>query len=160
MGKQGTATTQRESWAQVYCRTDTPADRRNGRRIAATSLLWVAAFLGSLMVMTRYGDSSLAISSAALVVAAVAWIPVVRSYLRFLRETDELTRLVQMQAMAVAFAAGLLAGLLDRFVVQIAGFLPSSLIGPLEFTDLFNPVLVMCGAFTITSLVLQRWYSR
>jgi hypothetical protein len=149
-----------QSWWQPFCGTSTPADLRNNRRLLVASIVWVACFLASLMVMERYGDLSLAVSSAALAVAGVAWIPVVRAYLRFLRETDELTRLIQMQAMAVGFTSGLLAILLGRFIERIASFLPDRLVGPVELADILNPAMVMVVAFMATTIVLHRWYSR
>ena len=157
--KQDTA---RESlgWWQGFCGTSTPADVRNNRRLVVATVVWVLAFLASLVVMERYGDDSLAVSSAALAVAGVAWIPVVRAYLRFLRETDELTRLIQMQAMAVGFACGLLMTLLDPFVERVASFLPDPLVGSVQLVDIFNAPLIMCAAFVTTMIVLYRWYAR
>lgn len=152
--------TRRAHWWSAFCGSATPADIRNNRRLIVAMVVWMAAFLGSITAMNRFGRESPGISTAALAVAVLAWVPVVLAYLRFLRETDELTRMIQTKAMAVGFAAGLLASLLDRFVVQLAGFLPDPLWGPLEFTDLFNPALVMCATFVITTMTLHRWYSR
>jgi hypothetical protein len=149
-----------QSWWQPFCGTSTPADVRNNRRLLVASIVWVGSFLASLIVMERYGDDSLAVSSAALAVAAIAWIPVVRAYLRFLRETDELTRLIQMQAMAVGFTSGLLAILLGRFIERMASFLPDPLFGPVQLVDVLNPAMVMTVAFMVTTVVLHRWYSR
>jgi hypothetical protein len=160
MTKDHIGTREQYRWWQPFCGTATPADARNNRRMLVSTLVWVVASLAAIVVMERFGDDSLAVSSAALAVAVVAWIPVVRAYLRFMRETDELTRLVQTQSMAVAFAAGLLASLLDRFIVRIATFLPDPLLGPVEFTDLFHPAMVMCATYVTTALVLHRWYSR
>jgi len=157
MAKNNTGTRETSRWWQPFCGTATPADVRNNRRMLVTTLVWVVAFLASTMVMERFGDESFAVSTVALVVAAVAWIPVVRAYLRFMRETDELTRLVHTQAMAVAFAAGMLASLLSRFIERIASFLP----GPLpDFVDLFTPAVVMCVTYAIAALTIARSYSR
>ena len=153
-------TVESHGWWKSVCGTSTPADARNNRRLLVASIVWVACFLAALMVMERYGDDSLAVSVAAFAVAAVAWIPVVRAYLRFLRETDELTRLIQMQAMATAFGLGLLAVLLGRFIERIAGLLPDPLIGPLQLVDILNPAMVMTVGFVATTVVLHRWYSR
>lgn len=160
MAKSTTDTGGRYRWWQPFCGTATPADKRNNRRIFVTCVIWVVAFLASISVMERFGDDSLAISSAALLVAVGAWIPVVHACRRFMRETDELTRLVQTRAMAIAFAAGLLAALLGRFVERIASFLPDPLIGPLELTDVFNPAMVMCVTYAVAALAAHRSYSR
>jgi hypothetical protein len=148
------------SWWQAFCGGATPVDAHNNRRLAVATVGWVICFLTSLMVMERFGDDSLAISSAALAVAALSWIPVVLTYLRFLRETDELTRLIQMQAMAVGFALGLLIVLLGRFIERVASFLPDPLLGPVQLVDVLNPAVVMAVSFVATALVLHRWYSR
>ena len=158
--RESTLTSESHGWWQAFCGTSTPNDVRNNRRLGLASLVWVLAFLGSLIVMERYGDNSLAVSTTALVVAVLASVPVVGAYLRFIRDTDELTRLIQMQAMAVGFATGLLMILLGRFIERIATFLPGTLLGPLELVDIFNPALVMCVAFMTTTFVLHRWYSR
>ncbi len=160
MAKHDSGTREQSRWWQPFCGTATPTDARNNRRILVSSLVWVVAFLASLMAMERLGDTSLAVSSAAMVVAVAAWIPVVRSFLRFIRETDELTRSIQTQAMAVAFGAGLLAALLGRFIERIATFLPDPLIGPLELTDVFHPAMVMCLTYALVALTLHRSYSR
>lgn len=157
MANNNTDAREKSRWWQPFCGTATPADVRNNRRMLVTTLVWVVAFLASTMVMERFGDDSFAVSSAALAVAAVAWIPVARAYLRFMRETDELTRLVHTQAMAVAFATGMLASLLGRFIERIASFLP----GPLPATvDLFTPAVVMCVTYAIAALTIARSYSR
>ena len=158
--RESTSASESHAFWQAFCGTSTPIDARNSRRLALATLVWVITFLGSLTAMERYGDTSLAVSTVALVVAGAAWIPVVGAYLRFLRETDELTRLIQMQAMAVGFTSGLLMILLGRFIERVAGFLPDPLIGPVQLVDFFNPVVVMCAAFMTTALVLNRWYSR
>jgi Na+-driven multidrug efflux pump len=160
MAKNNLGTGERYRWWQPFCGTATPADVRNNRRMLLSTLVWVVAFLASTMVMERFGDDSLAVSSVAMAVAAVAWIPVVRGYLRFMRETDELTRLVQTQAMAIAFAAGLLVSLLGRFIERIASFLPDPLPGLVEVTDIFNPAMVMCATYAIAALTIHRSYSR
>ncbi len=159
MMKESTAR-ESNSWWQHVCGTWTPTDARNNRRMAMAALVWVVCSLASLAVMERYGDDSLAVSSATLLVAGIAWIPVVQAYLRFLRETDELTRLIQMQAMAIAFASGLLAILLDRFIARVASFLPDPLFGPVQLVDIVNPAVVMCVGFMTTIFVLHRWYAR
>jgi len=128
--------------------------------LALAAVVWVLAFLASLIVVERYGDDSLAVSSVALVVAGVAWVPIVGAYLRFLRETDELTRLIQMQAMAVGFASGLLTILLGRFIERLASFLRDPLFGPVQLVDITNPAMVMCVTFMATTLVHNRRYSR
>jgi hypothetical protein len=158
--KENTMTRETSSWWQAFCGTSTPVDVRNIRRVNLASLVWVLAFLASILVMKRFGDDSLAVSSAALFAAVAASVPLVHAYLRFLRETDELTRLIQMQAMAVGFASGLLTILLGGFITRIESFLPDPLVGPVQLTDLLNPAIVMCVAFMATAIVLHRWYSR
>ncbi len=138
---------------------NTPADRKNGLRVLIFTLIWVVVFLTALSVMERYGDNSLAVSAFALTAAVVAWIPVIAAYLRFLREADELMRLIHVQAMATAFGAGLGAALLWRFFERISTLAGSgSLLG--EAIDLLQPAMVMPITFTIAVIILRRRYSQ
>jgi drug/metabolite transporter (DMT)-like permease len=108
--------------------------------------------------METYGDENLTVATAALAAAALAWIPVVWAYLRYLREADELMRMIHVQAMAVAFSVGFCFVLLDAFLVRIASLMPESPMA-VKLLSVANPLL-MAFAFSFTIFVLQRRYSR
>jgi branched-subunit amino acid ABC-type transport system permease component len=144
------------AWWSGFCGTATPVDRANTRRLNRAALVWTVVTLASLVAKERY-DDQLAIAVGALVLTAVAWIPVVRAYLRFLRGTDELTRLIQTQAMAVGFATGIVMTVMREFVDSVAGLASAAWDVPLK---LLHPNLGMVVAFMVTTLVLHRRYSR
>jgi len=143
------------AWWSGFSGMGTPTDRANTRRLNWASLVGIVVMLAAMMIKERY-DGDLTIALAALVAMAVAWIPIVRAYLRFLRETDELTRLIQTQAMAVGFATGIVMIIMGEFIGTVAGLTPAWDV-PLK---LLNPVLAMSVAFMVTTLVLHRRYSR
>ena len=144
------------AWWSSLCGTGTPVDRANTRRLNWASLLGVVVMLGAMVIKERY-DGNLTIAVSALVAMAAAWIPIVRAYLRFLRETDELTRLIQTQAMAVGFGTGIVMTIMGEFVGTVAGLAPAAWNVPLK---LLQPTLGMVVAFMATTLVLHRRYSR
>ena len=136
----------------------TAADRRNGRAITIWSLVWTVVFLSSLAIMEAYGDESLPVSAAALAATALATVPLIRTYVRFVREADELTRMIQLQAMAVAFGAAFVIAVLHRFLERVVSLIPE--LAPFEPLDFLNPLMVMIVAYILSVLVLQRRYSR
>jgi hypothetical protein len=136
----------------------TAADRRNSRAITIWSLVWAVVFLVALATMESYGDESLAVSIAALAAAALATIPLIRAYVRFVREADELARMIQVQAMAVAFCAGFVVATLGRFLERVISLIPE--LAPFDLMDFLNPLMVMIVAYSLSVLVLQRRYSR
>jgi hypothetical protein len=127
------------------------------RLVNICSLAWVLVFLGSLKLMETYGDESLTVSAVALAAAALAWVPVVWAYLRYLREADELIRMIHVQAMAVAFCAGFCVVLLDRFLARVVILGQSPLAAKL--LEVASP-MVMVFTFTATLVILQWRYSR
>lgn len=145
-------------WKQICGADGTATDRRNMRIVNLCCVVWVVVFLVSLQLMETYGDDSLAISSAALVAAALAWVPVVWAYLRYLRQADELMRMIHVQAMAVAFTVGFCLVMLDRFLERVAGLMPQPTVAA-KLVETASPIL-MAASFAVTVFVLQRRYSR
>jgi hypothetical protein len=70
----------------------TATDKRNLRVMNTWLFVWAVVYLASMKVMKTYGHASLPISAAAM--GALAVVPAVRAYLRFLRQADELTRTI------------------------------------------------------------------
>jgi len=132
-------------------------------RNSMVSNVWLAAsmaiFLVSLFVMKRFGVNSLALTSGALVVTALGMIPFVRAYVYFLREADELTRLIHLQAMAIGFGVGFGMWILDQFILQVATFFPLPPL-PLKLKDIVNPFMAMIAAYAISVVKIGRRYSR
>jgi len=138
----------------------TAQDRRNLRRINYVLFAWIAIFIASLIVMEGPGDGSLAVSGAALAAVTLAFIPVIFAYRRFLAEADELTRLIQVRAMAAGFGAGVFTAFTQGFVERVDSLLPSISALNIELHDLFSPLTVMVATYTVTILLEQRRYWR
>jgi len=148
------------SWMSWSCSAHaTEADRRNARRMNVWTAVWVGIYLVALKVLESRGDPSLLVSAAALLVAGLAAIPFIRSSSRFLREADELTRLIHLQAAAVAFGVGALASLYERFFVRILELLGVSAEHVSDLVEV-NPLLPMIVAFAIALRTLVRRFSR
>jgi hypothetical protein len=103
--------TQKSRWSNAAFSHGTPTDRRNNRLIVFWTLAWgVGLTIGSQTLKGRI----LHVEAGSLRAWIFALAPVVlfvgalRAYLRFLRGTDELQRLIQLQALAVGFGVGLL----------------------------------------------------
>ena len=101
-------------------------DRRNHRLVTLWSAIWAISYLAAaLAIQKEWLVSGAAI--AAGVVTALFGIATLMAYRRFLRETDELRRKIEVEALALAFGVGVVAGLtywllLEGGLVPGAGF--------------------------------------
>lgn len=99
-------------WAHVLEQSGTESDRRNQYRFLLWTAAWAVSFLGATWLL-RASDVGLggwavwavAVAPNVLAVAAGA------SYVRFVREADELIRRMQLEALAIGFAAALFIGI-------------------------------------------------
>lgn len=97
------------AWLAAAC--GTPTDRRNNMSFLRWTLAWAVGLTASAQSLKRGFFGLEPGSLATWVVAsapAVLGVLMMAAYLRFLRETDELTRLIQLQSLAVGFGAGVL----------------------------------------------------
>ncbi len=82
---------------------ETPQDRRSRLRFSGFSLAWAICFVGATFLLKR---ELLPAGAASWVVAAlptVAAVFLLLAFGRFLRDTDELERLIQLKALALGF---------------------------------------------------------
>lgn len=113
---------------------DRRRDRRNGWRYAGWALLWATSVAVVMFVLKETGLDGPLAWAITTVPIALSFV-VLRAYLRFLREADELTRRIQYEAIAFGFAVGLL--------VHFAWF-PLSLLGaPALDRSGIMPVMVL-----------------
>lgn len=85
-------------------------DRQNQRRISLWALAWAVSFLVVTHGIKKEWLSS-GLAFAGVIATALLGIVTVLAYQRFLRETDELRRKIEVEALAFAFGAGVVAGL-------------------------------------------------
>lgn len=84
---------------------ETERDRRNNKRFLVACILWMLVYVGIDLIQEKTAISDEAAWALALLPAIPAvWVYMV--YMKFLRETDEMVRRVQLNGLAVGFAAG------------------------------------------------------
>lgn len=130
------------------CTDSTPRDRRNQRRLALACLGWALCFL-AVTVLIR--EELLPDGAAPWVVAALPTLVgvfVLVAFSRFLRQTDELQRLIQLQALAIAFGGGWLVSTGYRLYERLGA--PS--------LDIVDNISAMAVLYAIAVVVAQRRY--
>ena len=95
-----TENTETSFWSR--CMGISPQDRKNQRRILWATLSWAVVYTGSMWIIKRELIAAPAAWALAAVTAATG-VVVLFVYGRFLRQTDELARLVQLEALALGF---------------------------------------------------------
>lgn len=106
------------SWL-TDCGSTSARDRRNQRRYTAGLLLWAATYLGATFAIVRELVPTGALRwLVALSPSLVALVPLVL-FLRFLRETDELQRRIQVEALAMGLFFGFVAWPGESLLAQI-----------------------------------------
>ena len=126
----------------VLCFGTTQRDRRNERRITGISLAWALFFTGGTFLIKSDLLPAGPISWSVAVLPSVAAVFLLLSFGRFLREADELQRLIQLQALALGFGGGFFA---------ICGYslfekLGAPAVSPLDSLAVF-PFLYVVGIF-------------
>ena len=113
-------------------------DQRNQVRFALLCLGWALSFVAALWLLR--GDRNLPAALLALTIAipAAVGIAAIAAYLSFLRNTDELLRKIQLEALAIGFGVYALLSMTYP-LLEAAGLLV------LEVGDLFAAVLFVWG---------------
>jgi hypothetical protein len=96
----------------------TPQDRRNQQRVVVLLFFWMVSFV-ALSILIREGNlQSGPLAWGAVGVSTVLGVAMLLAYRRFLSETDELQRRIQLESLAWGFGGGFVAvysaHLLDR----------------------------------------------
>lgn len=95
-------------------------DCRNQKLVLLWSFLWALSFLAVAQGIKREWLSSGVVTFAAVAGSAILGIATVLAYRRFLEETDELRRKIEVEALAVAFGVGMVGGL-SYWLLVISG---------------------------------------
>lgn len=135
---------QKPSW------TATETDRRNQRLIVAWSLAWVLPFLGvSYAIENEWiGTGSPAI--IATVAVTLLGLGALFAFHRFLRDTDELMRKIQLDALALTVGIGLVSGF-SYSLLERAGVVAE--------TGIMILIMVMVVTYIISVVVGLRRYA-
>jgi hypothetical protein len=97
-------------------------DRRNQRRVLPWALVWALSFIAVTLGITK-GDWPFGMTLAGVAGHLVFGAATVLAYRRFLRETDELRRKIEVEALALAFGVGLVGGL-SYWLLLVSGAAP------------------------------------
>jgi hypothetical protein len=99
-------------------------DRRNQWRIRLWSLIWAISFMAVTLVITmKWLPFGMLLAGVAG--NAIFGIATVLAYRRFLNETDELRRKIEIDALAFAFGAGAFGGL-TYWLLVVMGAAPGT----------------------------------
>lgn len=127
----------------------TPRDRRNQVRYTLLLAAWAVLFVASSYLIATERVVAGPVGWVAAGLSSVVAVFAVLAYWRYLREADELTRAIELQALALAVCAG--------FVVWPAFELAGDLGVPVG--ALPDPVvLIMIGAYALGTVLGRRRY--
>ena len=125
-------------------------DRRNELRIAAWAAVWMGAWMAVLAGLRDGWIPGGAVGTAAAIAVSLLGVPTLLAYRRYLRRTDELQRKIQLDAVALAFGLGIVAGVANE-VLETAG-----VIAGLSASDL---VVLMLLLYPLGVLLGHRRYA-
>jgi hypothetical protein len=94
--------------AALMMRGQTAADDRNLKVFNFWCFLWAAGFVLAVFLVKNFRDALGPISWVLALFPVILGFPVMRAFLRYLREADEFTRKVQLEGIAMGFGAGFL----------------------------------------------------
>ena len=95
-------------WSAVRMCSGTAADRRNQYRFVILLLAWAIGFVGVTWILENREELS-GVAAWGLAVAPTLFaLLALAAYLRFLRETDEFVRKIQIEGLAFGFGGGLI----------------------------------------------------
>lgn len=135
-----------EAWVRAGC-DGPPGDVRNQRRFALLCLAWAVAFVAAAVLLEGAAPTGAAAWVVALAPSILGFLAV-RSYVRFVRDADELVRRIQLESLAWGFGAGALF-MMGYRLLERAGA---------PRMDVSDPLLVMCVVWTTAQLAIARRY--
>lgn len=131
----------------------TPPIRRYLRWLIVSMSMYVSLLVTSLFALRAVPADATALRAALGLLPVLPLLLLVWAFARYIREADEMQRLIELQSLALA-AAGVGIGFL------VAGFLDSA--GVFTLNGGLTAILVMpalCGVYGIAKAIVQRSYA-
>lgn len=126
----------------------TEKDRKNLRRVNLSTFAWVMSWLAASLAIDRFVDATSPLAYVLASIAILLGLQVIRSYVHFLRQADELVGKIQMEALAIGFGAGAIFMVGYPLCVRLGA-------PPLDFSD---ALIVMVLVWALGQLVVARRY--
>jgi drug/metabolite transporter (DMT)-like permease len=125
-------------------------DCRNQKLVLLWSFLWALSFVAVALGIKRGWLSSGVVTFAAVTGSALLGIATVLAYRRFIEETDELRRKIEVEALAMAFGIGMVGGL-SYWLLAISGAVPEK-----GYAYVFSAMIII---HPVCVLIGRRRYS-
>lgn len=108
MNSSNISSANRAAWwqAALMIRGQTETEQRNIRSVWIWCLVWAAGFSAVMLALKEFPQLRGSFNWPLTVVPVVLSIPAVLACLRFIRQADEFMRKVQLEGIAIGFAAG------------------------------------------------------
>ena len=129
--------------------TNSQRDCRNQRRIWLRAFLWACSFI-AVALGIRMKWLSFGVVLAGVTGSSLLGLATVLAYHRFLQESDELRRKIEVEALALAFGVGMIGGL-AYWLLAVSGAVPVT-----GFAYVFSAMLL---AYSVGVLIGRRRYS-
>jgi len=131
------------------CSSSTPRDTRNQLRVIVWSFVWALSFVAvTLCVKKAWLPPALTLTAG--LATSLFGIVTVLAYRRFLHQTDELRRKIEVEALSLAFGVGIIGGT-TYWLLAVMGAVPA-----LDFYFVF---VVMFLAHPVGVFLGRRRYS-
>lgn len=124
-------------------------DRRNQLRVMFWSFVWALSFVAVTLGIKKEW-LPFGMTLAGVIGTSLLGIAIVLAYRRFLQETDELRRKIEVEALCLAFGVGVVGGL-TYWLLAVMGAVPA--------TDFVYVFLVMIITHPVGVLIGRRRYS-
>lgn len=142
------AVERRSFWTACLAPHTSKHDLRNSRRLIVLMLAWgLSRMLPSLLQVPDDGPTTLAVVLGLL--SSALFLGVVGAMVRFVRETDELNRLILLRSFAVGFAVGVVVAVGADMLLGM---------GAIAVVDIDLVALTMIVAAGLTQMVWTASY--
>jgi len=131
------------------CSSSTPRDTRNQLRVMLWSFVWALSFAAVTLIVKR-AWWPFGLTLAAGLGTSLFGIATVLAYRRFLHETDELRRKIEVEALSLAFGVGIIGGM-TYWLLAVMGAVPA--------LDFYLVLIVMFLVHPLGVFLGRRRYS-